>query len=420
MGRRTRGQRCASMSGIAVILVASGVLAACSSSGSSGSDSASVKTVKIAAIEPLSGLYAATGHDELLGAQFAAQQINAAGGIKALGGAKVQVVPFDAGATPASATTAAETAMSESDISGAVGSFVSSLTLAEVAVSELHQMPLVTGSGADQIVQSGSKYVFKILSNAVGITDGIKEVIQNYLPAAPGGVPDVAWAGDNNPNDLNVYNDLKSGADKGLVKFVAAEIWTPPLTDATPVVSAVISAKPSLVILNSTSTADSEAVLRGLLAQGSTIPRLGIAATWANPGYATTPGVQAMNGFIIPSVGLFPGNGSAPIVTAYSKYAHQPWMDAEAVDGYSSVEILAAAMQNSGSSNKQQIATTLHTKTIENWPQLKGIFLGSNSISFEADGERTGATYTLIEWINGQPRTFYPASFADSAPVGLK
>jgi ABC-type branched-subunit amino acid transport system substrate-binding protein len=58
------------------------------------------KNVKIAVIVPLSGPWARQGTLVKYGAETAVNEINAAGGIKALGGAKLELVAIDAGVRP--------------------------------------------------------------------------------------------------------------------------------------------------------------------------------------------------------------------------------------------------------------------------------------------------------------------------------
>src|ERR1700709_1760452 len=58
---------------------------------------AQVKEVKIAMLVPLSGPWARSGLVEQMGARMAIDDVNAAGGIKALGGAKMKLMEFDAG-----------------------------------------------------------------------------------------------------------------------------------------------------------------------------------------------------------------------------------------------------------------------------------------------------------------------------------
>ncbi len=57
------------------------------------------ETVAFAMIAPLSGPWAREGELQRMGAEMAIDDINAAGGIKALGGAKVRLVQYDAGDT---------------------------------------------------------------------------------------------------------------------------------------------------------------------------------------------------------------------------------------------------------------------------------------------------------------------------------
>src|SRR6202795_3463294 len=53
------------------------------------------RTIKIGMVEPVSGPMADVGQDSRLGAQIAVDAINAAGGIKSLGGAKLELMTAD-------------------------------------------------------------------------------------------------------------------------------------------------------------------------------------------------------------------------------------------------------------------------------------------------------------------------------------
>jgi len=89
------------------------------------------KEIKLAVIVPLSGPWARNGELHVKGAQMAVEDINAAGGIKALGGAKIKLITADAGDSVEKAKNAAQRLLAaEPDLSGASGAFVSSFTLA--------------------------------------------------------------------------------------------------------------------------------------------------------------------------------------------------------------------------------------------------------------------------------------------------
>src|SRR5512147_528060 len=66
------------------------------------------KEVKIALVVPLSGPWARQGILEQMGAELAIEDVNKAGGIKALGGAKLKLVLYDTGDTAEKAKNAAQ------------------------------------------------------------------------------------------------------------------------------------------------------------------------------------------------------------------------------------------------------------------------------------------------------------------------
>ena len=64
--------------------------------------------VKIAMLVPLSGPWARQGILERMGAEMAIDDINSAGGIKALGGAKLRLMQYDTGDSAEKAKDAAQ------------------------------------------------------------------------------------------------------------------------------------------------------------------------------------------------------------------------------------------------------------------------------------------------------------------------
>src|SRR3954471_12530103 len=84
------------------------------------------KTVKVACIAPFSGPWARTGTLIRMGAELAVEEINQKGGIKALGGAKMELVAIDAGDSPEKAKNAAQRLVAqEPDVIGGTGAWLS-------------------------------------------------------------------------------------------------------------------------------------------------------------------------------------------------------------------------------------------------------------------------------------------------------
>ncbi|HYL24624.1 MAG TPA: ABC transporter substrate-binding protein, partial [Burkholderiales bacterium] len=123
---------------------------------------AQAKEVKVAVVVPLSGAWARNGELHVKGAQLAVDDINAAGGIKALGGAKLKLIVADSGDSTEKAKNAAQRLLSqEPDLVGGTGAFVSSFTLAITEITERAEVPWLTLSYSDQLTNRGYKYVFQ-------------------------------------------------------------------------------------------------------------------------------------------------------------------------------------------------------------------------------------------------------------------
>ena len=74
---------------------------------------AQAKTVKLAMIAPLSGPWARQGQLLRQGAEMARDEINGQGGIKSLGGAKVELIVADAGDSAEKAKNAVQRLLSD-------------------------------------------------------------------------------------------------------------------------------------------------------------------------------------------------------------------------------------------------------------------------------------------------------------------
>ena len=115
--------------------------------------------VKIGVVHPVSGPMAEPGQACRLGAQMAADAVNAAGGIKSLGGAKLELVLGDTQTKPDVGRTEAERVINQ----GAqilMGSFDSGSTAAMVPVAQQRRVPFVVDiAAADPITANVAKAV---------------------------------------------------------------------------------------------------------------------------------------------------------------------------------------------------------------------------------------------------------------------
>ncbi len=117
--------------------------------------------VKIGLLHPVTGALSYSGTQGRLGATLAVEEINAGGGIKALGGAKIDPMLGDAESTPAGGTAEVEK-MNSAEVSAIVGGYASSICLAVSQAAARYDLPYAVDVGvADSIVTRGLKNTFR-------------------------------------------------------------------------------------------------------------------------------------------------------------------------------------------------------------------------------------------------------------------
>ena len=122
-----------------------------------------VDSVKIGCILPLSGSCATLGQECRNGFDLAIGEINDAGGIANLGGAKIEVIYADSEADATTGMTEAERLITEEGVCMLAGAYNSSVTLAICDVSERYEIPmLVLLASSNSITESGYSYVYRI------------------------------------------------------------------------------------------------------------------------------------------------------------------------------------------------------------------------------------------------------------------
>jgi len=138
--------------------------------------------VKIGVLHPVSGALSYSGQQGRLGATMAIDEINGAGGIKALGGAKIDPMLGDAQSTPDGGNAEVEK-MNEASVCAVVGGYASAICLSATQTAARYDLPYIVDVGVvDSIVTRGLKNTFRFgpgfgviaktaLDNLVSIND---------------------------------------------------------------------------------------------------------------------------------------------------------------------------------------------------------------------------------------------------------
>jgi len=117
--------------------------------------------IKVGVLHPVSGALSYSGQQGRIGAQLAIEEINAAGGIKSLHGAKIDPMYADAQSTPDGGNAEVEK-MNAAGVAAVVGGYASAICLAASQTAARYDLPYVVDVGVvDSIVTRGLKNTFR-------------------------------------------------------------------------------------------------------------------------------------------------------------------------------------------------------------------------------------------------------------------
>ena len=320
--------------------------------------------VKVALIAPMSGAWARQGELMKKGGELAIKNINDAGGIKSMGGAKMKLIVIDAGDSAEKAKNAAQRLVSsETDVVAGTGAWLSSFTLAVTEVTERADLPWLTLSYSDQITARGFKNVFQTSLVASAMAAGTIPVMTDMYHKQTGKkAGTISIIQDNTASPMSFTKALREGGlDKLGLKLVADDIFTPPLADASPLIQKVRSAKPDFMLLVPTATSDYKLILEKMsefgLGKGK-LPLVSNGAPLGTPEILKLLGKDLLEGMIF-SIANWPVKGQEKLVESFKKETGEPWMTQDSICTYGDVWVMKEALEAAGKADRKSVAEAI-------------------------------------------------------------
>ncbi|HET6182326.1 MAG TPA: ABC transporter substrate-binding protein [Acetobacteraceae bacterium] len=369
---------------------------------------------EIALLVPITGPWAREGILERMGAEMAVDDVNAAGGIKSLGGAKLTLKVYDTQDSAEKAKDAAQRMLAENpNLSGGIGCWLSTFTLAATEVTERAHLPWLTLSYSDAITDRGFHYVFQTSPTANKQAEDLVPIIMNLAETTTGKRPaKVAIIGDNTAASVSFLKPIRSHILKDEhLTAVVDQIYTPPLADASTLVQPVRAARPDFALLLSTNAGDDKMLADTFAEYGmpaSKLPLIGNGGHWATPELLKTAGADVLQGVIV-ALANWPGRDLADLSARFVKRTGEPWFGHDSIFAYAHVMILAWAMNKAASTNREKVADAIRAMNITDGP---AIYYPGHHIQFDDKGRRIGAELVVVQWQNGKPVTISPQEMA--------
>ncbi len=394
MNRRTL------LSGTAALLAAPFVLS---------SARAEAPAVNVGVIMPLSGANAQFGINARNGIELAADEINAAGGIAELGGAKINLIVADATSTPTTAGNVAQRLITQQDMTAVLGAFASSLTLAISEVTERRDIPLLTMSFADQITGRGYKNIFQVVAKASVIGKAQFDYVAAIAQAAGSKIEKIAIMYEDTAYGTAQATGLRAGAKAANVEIVMDDAYPLGITDTTPLVNK-LRGSGAQVVFPISYLNDSLLIIRSMRQQKLTIPAIGGAAGYVIPDFEKALGEYAENVLSIDTSNY----DLAPELTDRFRKRFGYFMVHEALEHAVTLEVLVQAIKKAKSAKAEDVAAALRgARFTGGW--INGMTGGA--VQFDQTGLNVLSVPLMVQWRGKDIVTVWPKDIAKSAPV---
>ena len=375
---------------------------------------ADAKEVKIAMLVPLSGPWARQGILEQMGARMAVDDINNAGGIKALGGAKLRLMEYDTGDSAEKAKDAAQRMIAqEPDLVGGFGCWLSTFTLAATEVTERAELPWLTLSYSDLITGRGYKYVFQSSPTAEHQAEDIVPMVLDMATKATGKRPTkVGLVGDNTASSVSFFKPIRDHVLKNEnLTAVVDEIYTPPLADATTLIQRIRSGRPDFVLLQSTNVPDDKLLIDKFAEYGLTankLPLIGGGGHWCVPEILKVAGAENLEGVLV-GLANWPGKAVEDVGNRFVERTKEPWFGHDSIFAYVHVLILKEAVERAGVAERQKVMQGIRALDMSDGPAL---FFPDGHLKYDDNGRRVGAKLCIVQWQKGRPVPVHPSEIA--------
>jgi len=370
---------------------------------------AQAPAVKLGVLHPVTGALAYSGQQGRLGVMMAIDEVNGAGGIKALGGARIEPVLGDAQSTPEGGTAEVEK-MNAAAVAAIVGGYSSSICLAATQTAARYDLPFVVDVGvADNIVARWLKNTFRF-GPGFGVIS--KTAIDNLTTIND-------RAGKPAKTVMIIHEDSLFGS--GLAKLLNEQLpqrafqvletipHPTPTRDFNNVALKIKAQNPDLVI---PANYYNEYVLLARTMQQQRIRPKGI--------YSVLGGAASNDKFVkeFPEAAQYimdcnhwfdPRNPKALALKKHVEAKGQ-FYTYEVFMNYSCVLLIADALERAGSADRARIIAALETST------FAGHVMPYGPTRF-VNGQNQGAAPVNTQVIGNIIEVIFPESFASAKPV---
>jgi branched-chain amino acid transport system substrate-binding protein len=359
--------------------------------------------VNIGALYPSTGSMAQIGQGCVAAAKLAVEMINDAGGIKSLGGAKLNLIISDVQSDTTVTRTETERLITGNKLSAIHGCFASALTLIASEVAERAKVPIITGSSTDQL-NKGRTYTFTPFARASQFAKA-----QLQMAKLVSDQPKVAVIFENTAFGTSTSNGLREQAPGEGVEIVLFEPYSAGFTDASPLINKV-KASGANALFSVSYLNDLILIVRAVKQVGLNVAINGGSGGFVIPDFYKNAGKLA-EGLLGVAHWNHDISDEAQKVNAEYKKRTGEFLFEYAGGLVAQTFMLADALERAGSADPQKVREALASLDVSSG---YAAMCPGGKVKFGPDGKNIHAHPVGVQWQNGDLASVFPKDDARS------
>ena len=360
--------------------------------------------IKVGCVFPISGNNADQGVFNVDGCQFAIDYINENGGIKSLGGRKLELVSYDNQSDADQSKAAAERLINENpDIVAVTGAASSSFVLPMLPVFEKNGMPFLTAQVSESITNQGYQYVFRFGSTGGSFSEYqvkfLEWLNEEYgLGISKVGIvyEDTEWGISNTSGALAaIENSAENGSG---LEIAYNESFTAGSSDLTNIVVGLKKAGCE-VVLPTCYTQDAKLLFNTMKSMNYNPLIIGGGGGFLYPSFGDelgelVDGVVSVSGHNYDVQTIINNQEIADIGEKFEKeYGY--FMPEQSASAFSAIYLIAQALENAASTEHDAVAKELRALTC-------AAATPGGEVSFDETGANNSAHAVIVQWQKGE------------------
>lgn len=382
--------------------------------GASGSAGTDVPTIKIGQITNLTGAGAQSGNWHKVAAQSYIDWINDNGGIKSMGGAKIEIVVADGQSDNTQIKTATQRLLEDKEICAVMSNDGSNYTVALCPLFEKYQVPCITMNYSNVITESGYQWIFSLAAKSSTIGP-LQIDYLNWLKDEYGYNTDkVALIYADTEFGTNNAKGVRATIEGSGLELVVDEAYPPDITDASALVTKIIQSGVEAVFATS-QYQDAKLIFSTMKSMNFHPVVVG-----GGQGMITSQMIDALGDSVIGMCSTAEFNWEQKQnydnpelmehLKRFCEASGEPWAPENALGAIDSCMVIVDALERCGSTDRTVLRDAIRECNIQAYPVG-----GDGHIKFDENGLNTSAVNVVVQWqdMDGTltPRLVYPPEF---------